>query len=66
MSHDGALSIFKSISAGVPQSSDLEPFFYLLYINDIPTSTVTILSSFEEDTVIIAKDDSQPKAMEKL
>lgn len=57
---------FKPIFAGVPQGSVLGPLLYLLYTADIPTTKDTIIGTFADDTVIMAKDDCQSKAIEKV
>ena len=62
--HEGVYSTFKSISAGVLQC--LGPLLYLLYIADIPIPKDTVLGTFTDDTVIMTKDATQSKALEKL
>lgn len=59
--HDEAPSMFKPFSTWVPQGGVLEPLFY--YCTHIPTSKLA--GTFADDTVIMAKYASQPKALEK-
>ena len=47
-------SSLQSIDAGVPQGSVLGPILYLLYTADLPTSEKTTLSTFADDTAIMA------------
>lgn len=43
---------------GVPQESVLGPFFYLLSINDVPTTLYSRTTTFADDTAIMAVGDS--------
>lgn len=42
------------IDAGVPQGSVLGPILYLLHTADLPTSNHTIISTFADDTAVLA------------
>lgn len=64
--HEEACSNFYPIKAGVPQGSVLGPLLYVLYTADIPTTTGTTIGTFADDTVIMAKSESQDEAVEHL
>lgn len=66
VAHEEAFSGFYPALAGVPQGSVLGPVLYLLYTADIPTTENTFIGTFADDTVIMASDESQPKAVEHL
>jgi retron-type reverse transcriptase len=46
-------SELKSIHAGVPQGSVLDPLLYLLYSADLPTSPRTFIATFADDISIL-------------
>ena len=47
---DGFLSNLQSINAGVPQGSVISPVLFILFINDLLTSTSSIIHSFADNT----------------
>ena len=49
---DGFLSNLHSINAGVPQGSVISPVLFILFINDLLTSTSSIIYSFADDTFL--------------
>ena len=51
---DGFLSNLHSINAGVPQGSVISPVLFILFINDLLTSTSSSIHSFADDTFLSA------------
>ena len=49
ISVDGVLSNLHSISAGVPQGSVISPVLFILFINDLLTSTSSSIRPFADD-----------------
>lgn len=49
---NGALSSYKSISAGVPQGSVMGPLFFLIYINNINTGLKNPVHLYADDTCL--------------
>jgi len=47
------LSSLQTISAGVPQGSDIVPFLYTLFTADIPTSVNTLIGTYADDTAVL-------------
>ena len=48
-------SSWKSILAGVPQGSVLDPILFLIYINDLPDRIKSICKIFADDTSLFSK-----------
>jgi hypothetical protein len=51
--HEDSYSELKLIKAGVPQGSVLAPVVYLLYNNDVPTTSNSTMATFAQDTAVI-------------
>jgi len=60
------LAISRPVRAGVPQGSCLSPFLYLLYTNDIPSSSQSQISLFADDTMLYCADKNYKRATIKL
>jgi len=52
--YNSAFSNLYEIHAGVPQGSVLGPVLYLLYTADLPTSNYVKVSTFADDTAVLA------------
>jgi hypothetical protein len=53
------VSNIHNIKSGVPQGSVLDPFLYLLYTADLPTTGNTVSATFADDMAILsANQDS--------
>ena len=57
---DGFLSNLYSIIAGVPQGSVISPVLFILFINDLLTSTSSTIHSFADDTFLSSSFSFNP------
>ena len=57
---DGFLSNLHSINAGVPQGSVISPVLFILFINDLLTSTFSSIHSFADDTFLSSSFSFNP------
>lgn len=60
------LSDLHTIASGVPQGSVLGPVLYTLFTADIPTTNLTTVATFADDTAILASDTNPTDASAKL
>ena len=51
---NGQSSVWKSVTAGVPQGSVLGPLFFLIYINDLPLGLTINIKLFADDTSLFS------------
>ena len=58
---DGYLSNPNSIYSGVPQGSAISPVLFILFINDLLSSTSSSISSFADDTYLSSSFSSNPQ-----
>lgn len=59
-------STLNKIDAGVPQGSVLGPLLYLLFTADLPTSEKTSISTFADDTAVMASHSKANSASNHL
>jgi hypothetical protein len=64
--HEDSYSELKLIKVGVPQESVLGPDIYLLYINDVPTTSNSTMAMFAGDTAVIAIGETVENSIRKL
>ena len=57
---DGFLSNLHSFNAGVPQGSVISPVLFILFINDLLTSTSSSIHSFADDTFLSSSFSFNP------
>ena len=57
---DGFLPNLHSINAGVPQGSVISPVLFILFINDLLTSTSSSIHSFADDTFLSSSFSFNP------
>ena len=57
---DGFLFHLPSINAGVPQGSVISPLLFILFINDLLTSTSSSIHSFTDDTFLSSSFSFNP------
>lgn len=55
-----------SISAGVPQGSNIAPFLYTIYTSDLPTSMDTTVGTYADDTAILSASPDHITASQQL
>ena len=61
ISVDGYLSNPHSINSGVPQGSVVSPVLFILFINDLLSSTSSSIFSFADDTYLSSSFSSNPQ-----
>jgi hypothetical protein len=64
--HEDSYSELNLIKAGVPQGNVLGPVLYLLYINDVPTTSNSTMATFADDTAVVAIGEAVDISTRKL
>jgi hypothetical protein len=64
--HEDLHAELKLIKADVPQGSVLGPILYLLYINDMPTTSNSTMATFPDDTAVMAIGQTVESSTRKL
>ena len=54
MALNGQHSSWRDVNVGIPQGSILGPFFFLVYINDLPTDLKSNPKLFADDTSLLS------------
>jgi hypothetical protein len=52
--HEDSYSQLKLIKAGAPHRTILRPVLYLLYVNDVPTTSNSTMAMFADNTEVMA------------
>jgi len=60
---DGYLSNPHSINSGVPQGSVISPVLFILFINDLLSSTSSSIFSLADDTYLCSSFSSNPQRL---
>ena len=63
---EGAESGVASVTSGVPQGSVLGPFLFILFINDLPDSVVSLCRLYADDVIIYNSRDHQGQLQSDL
>jgi len=63
---NGVLSQPQIATAGVPQGSDIAPFFFNVFTSDLPLNPNTLLVTFADDTAILAINNDPIQATQKI
>ena len=57
---------WKSLKAGVPQGSVLDPLFFLLYINDLTDNISSVMRLFADDSSLFTGVNGVNQTHDKL
>jgi hypothetical protein len=64
--HEDLYSELKLIKAGIPQGRVLGPVLYLLYINDVPTTSNSTMATFADNIAVTATGETVEGSTRKL